>query len=79
MNTPSPNFAYLAHHDVRLVALATQAEQQFSIDPAVTIMKLRAFAELLAQRTAVFGARLADPERDGSVAQVQTRHGLAPT
>lgn len=27
---PSPNFAYLAYHDARLVALATQAEQHFA-------------------------------------------------
>ncbi len=50
--TPSPNFAYLAHHDARLVALATQAEQLFTIDPAATLMKLRLFAEMLAKRAA---------------------------
>jgi type I restriction enzyme, R subunit len=45
----SPNFAFLAHHDPRLAILASQAEQQFSIDPSVTLMKLRIFAETLAK------------------------------
>jgi type I restriction enzyme R subunit len=49
---PSPNFAYLAHHDARLVALATQAEQHFTGDPTVTLFKLRQFGEVLAQRAA---------------------------
>jgi type I restriction enzyme, R subunit len=50
--TPSSNFAYLAHHDARLVALATQAEEHFSGDPTVTLFKLRQFGEVLAQRAA---------------------------
>ena len=49
---PSPNFAYLAHHDARLVALATQAEEHFAGDPTVTLFKLRQFGEFLAQRAA---------------------------
>jgi type I restriction enzyme, R subunit len=49
---PSPNFGYLAHHDARLVALATQAEEHFAGDPTVTLFKLRQFAEVLAQRAA---------------------------
>jgi type I restriction enzyme R subunit len=49
---PSPNFAFLAHHDARLVALATQAEEHFAGDPTVTLFKLRHFGELLAQRAA---------------------------
>jgi len=49
---PSPNFAYLAHHDARLVALATQAEEHFAGDPTVTLFKLRQFGEVLAQRAA---------------------------
>ncbi|HEY6463743.1 MAG TPA: DUF4145 domain-containing protein, partial [Polyangiaceae bacterium] len=48
----SPNFAYLAHHDARLVALATQAEEHFAGDPTVTLFKLRQFGEVLAQRAA---------------------------
>lgn len=49
---PSPNFAYLAHHDARLVALATQAEAVFASDPPTSIAKLRLFAEVLAKRAA---------------------------
>ena len=49
---PSPNFAYLAYHDARLVALGTQAEQHFATDPTVTLFKLRQFGEVLAQRAA---------------------------
>ncbi|MDX2053630.1 MAG: type I restriction-modification system endonuclease [Polyangiaceae bacterium] len=53
MNTnPSPNFAFLAYHDARLVALATQAEEHFGSDPVVTLFKLRQFGEALAQRAA---------------------------
>ena len=51
-NTPSPNFAYLAYHDARLVALATQAESSFATDPPTSIAKLRLFAEVLAKRAA---------------------------
>jgi type I restriction enzyme R subunit len=45
---PSPNFAHLAHHDARLVALATQAEEHFASDPTITLFKLRQFGEVLA-------------------------------
>lgn len=37
---------------MRLVALATQAEEHFAGDPTVTLFKLRQFAEVLAQRAA---------------------------
>ncbi|MFO0611564.1 MAG: hypothetical protein U0414_03175 [Polyangiaceae bacterium] len=46
------NFAYLAHHDTRLAALGTQAEQHFEADPTITLWKLRQFGELIAQRAA---------------------------
>jgi hypothetical protein len=49
---PCPNFAYLAYHDARLVALGTQAEQHFASDPTVMLFKLRQFGEVLAQRAA---------------------------
>ena len=49
---PSPNFAYLAHHDPRLAALATQAEEHYASDPATCLAKLRLFAEVLAKRAA---------------------------
>ncbi len=51
-HTGSPNFAFLAHHDARLVALGTQAEQHFAADPTVSLFKLRQFGEVLAQRAA---------------------------
>lgn len=51
-SAPSQNFSYLAHHDARLVALATQAEEHFASDPTVTLFKLRQFGEFLAQRAA---------------------------
>ena len=49
VETLSPNFAFLAHHDARMAIFATQAEQQFAIDPSVTLIKLRMFAEVLAK------------------------------
>lgn len=49
VKTLSPNFAFLAHHDARMAIFATQAEQQFAIDPSVTLIKLRMFAEVLAK------------------------------
>jgi type I restriction enzyme R subunit len=61
---PSPNVAYLAHHDARLVALATQAEEHFAGDPTITLFKLRQFGEVLAQRAAAKVGRFPDP-RDG--------------
>jgi hypothetical protein len=46
----TPNFAYLAHNDPRLVALGTQAEEHFAADPKVSLFKLRKFGELLVKR-----------------------------
>jgi len=63
-STPSPNFAYLAYHDARLVALATQAEQHFAADPAIALWKLRQFGEVLAQRAAAKVGLFVDP-REG--------------
>ena len=60
---PSPNFAFLGHHNPRLVALGTQAEQQFAIDPNVTLYKLRQFCEVLAKRAAAKVGLLLDYER----------------
>lgn len=61
MPTPTPNFAFLAHHDARLVALGTQAEEQFAIDPSVTLFKLRLFGEVLAKRAAARLGLCGDP------------------
>jgi type I restriction enzyme R subunit len=63
---PSPNFAYLAYHDTRLVALATQAEQYFASDPTITLFKLRQFGEVLAQRAAAKVGMFVDPRRGSS-------------
>ncbi|MDA0267205.1 MAG: type I restriction-modification system endonuclease [Cyanobacteria bacterium] len=48
----SPNFAFLKVHDLQLVRLGSQAEQYFGDDPNTCLIKLRQFAELLAQLTA---------------------------
>lgn len=61
---PSTNFAYLAYHDARLVALATQAEEHFATDPAVTLVKLRLFGEVLAQRAAAKVGPFVDREEN---------------
>ncbi|MFO0589038.1 MAG: type I restriction-modification system endonuclease [Polyangiaceae bacterium] len=45
---PSPNFSFLSRHDPRLVALPTQAEALFAHDPAACLVRLRAFAEVVA-------------------------------
>lgn len=58
---PSPNFAYLAHHDPRLVVVATKAEALFPVDPAACVAKLRLFGELLAKRAAAKLGMLDDP------------------
>jgi type I restriction enzyme, R subunit len=57
----SPNFSYLSHHDPRLAALATQAEQHFEADPTITLWKLRQFGEVLAQRAAAKVGLFLDP------------------
>ena len=59
---PSTNFAFLAHHDPRLVALGTQAEAHFAGDPVVAIIKLRQFGEVLAKRAAAKVGLLVNPE-----------------
>ena len=66
MNTqPSANFAFLAHHDPRLVALGTQAEEHFAGgDANVALFKLRQFCEVLAKRTAARFGQLVDPRED---------------
>jgi type I restriction enzyme, R subunit len=49
------NFDYLAQHDERLRVLATLAERYFSDDPNTCQIKLRQFAEALAQEVAARG------------------------
>jgi type I restriction enzyme R subunit len=62
ISTPSTNFAFLAHHDPRLVALGTQAEEHFAPDPPVCIFKLRQFGEVLAKRAAAKVGLFSNPE-----------------
>ncbi len=50
--TPSPNFDYLGHHDLRLVQAATMAERVLGIDPVGSLRHLRLFAELMVQNIA---------------------------
>lgn len=52
MNTgslPPTNFAYLQTHDEQLVRLGMLAEKYFPDDPNTCLLKLRQFAELMAQ------------------------------
>lgn len=67
---PSPKFSYLAYHDARLVALATQAEEHFANDPPTSLAELRLSADALAKHAAADAAsdkeakeRLAAEER----------------
>ena len=46
---PQTNFAHLQAHDEQLVRLGMLAEKYFADDPNTCLLKLRQFAELLAQ------------------------------
>ncbi len=46
---PSSNFRFLASHDAELVVLGTFAERYYAEDPNTCSLKLRQYAELLAQ------------------------------
>lgn len=52
MTAKSANFQFLRVHDVQLVRLGALAERYFRDDPSTCLIKLRQFAELLAQLTA---------------------------
>ncbi len=52
MTIESANFEFLRPHDVQLVRLSALAERYFRDDPSTCLIKLRQFAELLAQSTA---------------------------
>lgn len=49
----SLNFDFLAEHDALFVELASAAEQAFSGDPNITLIKLRQLGEAMAQHIAV--------------------------
>ncbi|MBU6230759.1 MAG: type I restriction-modification system endonuclease [Cyanobacteria bacterium REEB459] len=52
MTGESANFDYLRSHDLQLVRLGALAERYFRDDPNTCLIKLRQFAEVLAQLTA---------------------------
>ena len=62
MSIASPNFAFLAEHDALLVRLPSLAERYVHDDPNTAILKLRQFAECLAQRAAASFGIDADEE-----------------
>lgn len=62
MTRISANFEFLKKHDAQLVLLGGQAERYFKEDPNTCLIKLRQFAELLAQRTAAKAGMLASTE-----------------
>jgi type I restriction enzyme, R subunit len=49
MNLPQTNFAFLREHDEQLLRLGMLTERYFSNDPNTCLLKLRQFAETLAQ------------------------------
>ncbi|RAQ42887.1 type I restriction-modification system endonuclease [Arthrospira sp. O9.13F] len=52
MSGESANFEFLRSHDLQLVRLGALAERYFRDDPGTCLIKLRQFAEVLAQLTA---------------------------
>ena len=52
-NTATGNFYFLKHHDPIFLQLAQGAERSFSSDPNTTLVKLRQFAEAIAQDLAI--------------------------
>lgn len=51
-SAPLSNFAFLAEYDPLFLQLAQSAERAFSADPNTTLIKLRQFAEAIAQEVA---------------------------
>jgi hypothetical protein len=52
LNLPQTNFAHLREYDDQLLRLGMLAEKYFTEDPNTCLLKLRQFAELLAQMLA---------------------------
>ncbi|MFO7561809.1 MAG: type I restriction-modification system endonuclease [Enhygromyxa sp.] len=64
-STPTPisaNFQFLAVHDPLLDKFGAQAERYFADDPSTSLIKLRQFGEVLAQRVAARAGLYEDPE-----------------
>ena len=69
MSTPpiqTANFGFLVKHDAQLARLGALAERYFGDDPNTSLMKLRQFAELLAQLTAAKTGLLTKPDESQS-------------
>jgi len=62
MSGESANFEFLRSHDVQLVRLGALAERYFQDDPNTYLIKLRQFAEMLAQLTAAKTGLFISPE-----------------
>ena len=62
----SANFDFLAKHDAQLVRLGALAERYFSEDPNTALIKLRQFAELLAQLTTAKAGLFTGPDEPQS-------------
>jgi type I restriction enzyme R subunit len=60
----SQNFGFLAVHDAKLVQVADQAERLFAEHPNASVMMLRLFGELLAQRVAASAGAFANYEEN---------------
>jgi type I restriction enzyme R subunit len=58
----SPNFAFLAQHDPLLVKYAAQAEKYIFEDPNTALIKLRQFAEVLAQQASAYAGLFSSPD-----------------
>jgi type I restriction enzyme R subunit len=58
----SQNFGFLDSHDPQLMRLGALAERYFADDPNISLIKLRQFAELLAQLTAAKAGLFTGPE-----------------
>lgn len=76
----SANFGFLGSHDPLLVSLGTLAERYFASDPTTAVIKLRQFAEVLAQRTAAnLGIALFPQEQQNDLLQrLRTARALTP-
>jgi type I restriction enzyme R subunit len=60
----SPNFVFLAAHHRLLVRYAARAEHYLFDDPGTALLKLRQFAELLAQQACAYVGVVTTPEDD---------------
>lgn len=76
----SPNFGFLAAHDKLLVSQGALAERYFADDPVTALIKLRQFAETLAQHTAanVGLPRLPDEQQVDLLNRLRNNRALTP-